>query len=125
MEPSDVSTLRVPAGPTWLEVVRLFVCSVGEASGLPPEGIDELRLVLTEICADAPGLPDGTIALELRSSDGRLGVTCEGVLPPSRDDDPSDPHVLRTRVLDALVPDATWVRTEERPATVLFEVAKH
>lgn len=122
MKPDDVSTLLVPAREPWLDVVRLFVSSIAETCGLGAEAIHDLRLVITEVCADAPGTPDGMIAIEVSGRDTHMAVRCEGVMPLSRTDNPSDPSVIRTRVLEALIPHATWLRTGDQPATVLFDV---
>jgi hypothetical protein len=122
LKPSEVATLLVPARGSWLDVVRLFVTSVAETCGLDADAIEDLRLAITEICADAPGTAEGAIAIEMTTRNGGLTVRCEGVMALSRIDEPSDTQVLRTRVLEALLPDATWLRTGDDPATVLFAV---
>jgi len=107
----------------WSDVVRLFVASLAETWDIAREKVDDLRRAITEICSNAPGRDDGTILVEVRRLSGRVQIRCEGIAPLSRGDEPTDPDVLRTRVLEALIPDATWIRIDEQPATVLFDVA--
>jgi hypothetical protein len=121
--PDDVSTLLVPARGPWLDVVRLFVTSIAETCGLGADVIDDLRLIITEICADAPGTSEGVVAIEVSGRDKRLVFRCDGVMPLSRLEEASNPVVLRGRLLEALLPHATWLRTGDQPATVLFDVA--
>jgi anti-sigma regulatory factor (Ser/Thr protein kinase) len=60
------ATLRVPAETDALGLVRLFAASIGRHLDVPSEGIEDLKLALTEVCSAAieasrPG--DGLVAI--------------------------------------------------------------
>jgi anti-sigma regulatory factor (Ser/Thr protein kinase) len=76
----QIATLSIPADPGYLAVSRQAL--VGATAGMPiaDEQLDDLKLVLSEICANAivhayGGGPDGRIDVTFRRSDGELEVT--------------------------------------------------
>jgi anti-sigma regulatory factor (Ser/Thr protein kinase) len=76
----QVATLSIPSDAGYLAVSRQAL--VGAAAGLPlgDEDIDDLKLVLSEICANAilhayGGRPDGCIDVTFRRSEREFEVT--------------------------------------------------
>ena len=98
----DEVALSVPADPASAATVRLFAASLGSTFDVAPEEIEDLKLVLSELCAAAVG---GSEAFEVRVTevDGRLRFECRGVdqaLGPDAD--------LRRGMLEALIPEAEY-----------------
>ena len=76
----QIATLSVPSDPAYLAVSRQAL--VGATAGLPiaDDDLDDLKLVLSEICANAivhayGQRPDGRIDVTFRSSPTELEVT--------------------------------------------------
>jgi anti-sigma regulatory factor (Ser/Thr protein kinase) len=77
---AQVATLSIPSDAGYLAVSRQAL--VGAVAGLPlgDEELDDLKLVLSEICANAivhayGGRPDGCIDVTFRRSERELEVT--------------------------------------------------
>ena len=76
----QIATLSIPSDPGYLAVSRqALTCA---AAGLPiaDEDLDDLKLVLSEVCANAivhayAGGPDGRIDVTFRRSEAELEVT--------------------------------------------------
>ena len=47
------ATIRVPADPPSLALVRLFVAAIGRHADFQEEDVDDLKLALTEVCSAA------------------------------------------------------------------------
>lgn len=76
----QIATLSIPSDPAYLAVSRQAL--IGAAAGLPirDEELDDLKLVLSEICANAivhayGRQPDGRIDVTFRRSSEELEVT--------------------------------------------------
>jgi anti-sigma regulatory factor (Ser/Thr protein kinase) len=75
-----IATLSIPSDPEYLAISRQAL--IGAAAGLdmPDEDLDDLKLVLSEICANAivhgyGRKPDGRIEVTFRRSPRELEVT--------------------------------------------------
>jgi hypothetical protein len=64
-EEARSATLRVPAATDALGLVRLFAASMGRHLDVPSEIVDDLKLVLTEVCSAAieSSRPGGTVGV--------------------------------------------------------------
>jgi anti-sigma regulatory factor (Ser/Thr protein kinase) len=99
---ADEISLRVPATPASLVTVRLFAASIGDVFGLAEEEVQDLKLVLSELCAGAVG-GSGSFDVAVTATDGRLLIVCRSA--ESADDPAAD---RRRGILEALIPDAVY-----------------
>lgn len=93
--------LRVPAEPSSLATVRTFASSAGRALGLDDGSIEDLRLILSELCADAVG--GSAFSTTITEDGSRLQVRCEG--PTNASGSVAD---RRRGILEAMIPDAIY-----------------
>jgi anti-sigma regulatory factor (Ser/Thr protein kinase) len=73
-----VAELIVPADVTLLTVCRMVLAGVGSGLPLSDQALDDLKLVLSEICAGAmerTATPGGTVEIAFRYSDTEIEVT--------------------------------------------------
>jgi anti-sigma regulatory factor (Ser/Thr protein kinase) len=81
MEAADlelVAELIVPADVEMLTVCRTTLAGVGAGLALSDQILDDLKLVLSEVCAAAmqrTGGLDGTVGIEFRRSHGEIEVS--------------------------------------------------
>ncbi len=91
--------LRVPAEPASLATVRAFAASAGDALGLGPDAVEDLKLILNELCAGAE--PPHMFEVALSEAADGVAVDCVG------DQGASGPVADRRRgILEALIPEA-------------------
>lgn len=101
--------LRVPAEGSFVSTVRIFAGAIGRRSDFDDERIDDLKLALSEIASGmiAEGTEARSLAVEIASDDRGLHVRVTGPLTGTdASADRGADH--RRRLLEALVPDATW-----------------
>src|SRR5262245_26393316 len=74
-----IATISVPAAPAYLSVCRQALVGAVERLGLADEELDDLKLVLSETCANAilhgSRSPADVIDVEFRGSDDEIEVT--------------------------------------------------
>jgi anti-sigma regulatory factor (Ser/Thr protein kinase) len=73
-----VAELVVPADTDMLTVCRTVLAGVGNALPLSDEALDDLKLVLSEICAAAmerSAGPDATVDIAFRCSDREIEIS--------------------------------------------------
>ncbi len=108
----EVLRLHVPADPAQVAAIRSFVGATGRRAGCDAEAIDDLRLALTEACAQAidEGVARGGLDVRSWVEDGSLVLELEPAprftsLGPS---DPLDPSsgAGRWALVSALFPTA-------------------
>jgi anti-sigma regulatory factor (Ser/Thr protein kinase) len=81
-----LAELVVPADPEMLAVCRTTLAGVGAGLPLSDSALDDLKLVLTEVCGEAMSrCRAGTVGIEFRSSQDELEVTVAdtGAGPPA------------------------------------------
>lgn len=101
----EAVTLRVPADPAQMGTVRILAGAVGRHAGLGVEQIEDLKLVLSELCAgvvETSG-PNGFVEMRFEWELGSLSteVRTAGSSSKDRTGDVAD---QRRRLLDALAP---------------------
>lgn len=75
-ELSLVAELVVPADPEMLTVCRTTLAGVGAGLALSDAALDDLKLVLTEVCGEAMSRSSGgTVGIAFRSSADEIEVT--------------------------------------------------
>jgi anti-sigma regulatory factor (Ser/Thr protein kinase) len=94
----------LPADAGWLAIVRLFVASSGRQLELDAETVEDVKLVVTELCSAALESADGTqgtLTVEIGSTGPDAAVTVRGTGVTFG----AIPHGdARGQMLDALVP---------------------
>jgi Histidine kinase-like ATPase domain len=53
IDAGSTTTLAIPADPAYVGTVRYFAATIARHEGLPEELIDDLRLAVSEACAEA------------------------------------------------------------------------
>ena len=93
--------LRVPAEPSSLATVRTFASSAGHAMRLDEGSIEDLKLILSELCAGSVG--GSAFSTTITEDGSRLQVRCEG--PTDASGSVAD---RRRGILEAMIPDAIY-----------------
>jgi anti-sigma regulatory factor (Ser/Thr protein kinase) len=73
-----VAELIVPADVTLLTVCRMVLAGVGSGLPLSDQALDDLKLVLSEVCGAAmqrTGAAGGTVGIEFRTSQAEIEVS--------------------------------------------------
>ncbi len=112
-------TVKVPAEPDFVHVLRSVVATVAARVDLTFDEIDDLRLAVDEACAQLLGLPSGATALTVRISPRDAGglvvvVTIDAEVrawPPEGAE-----RTLTWQVLAALADDARFEEADGHPA---------
>lgn len=100
--------LSVPAEVAYAATVRVFAGAVARAAGLDEERVDDLKLILSELCANASEGPGGPgLEIVARPGVGSIEAVCRGAGdPPAGHGGDVEDH--RARLLAALAPDLAW-----------------
>jgi serine/threonine-protein kinase RsbW len=110
-------TVKVPAQPDFVHVLRSVVATVAARADLTFDEIDDLRLAVDEACAQLLALPAETLTIRLSpSDDGGLVVVVTTdadvrVWPPAGAE-----RTLTWQVLAALADDARFEQVDGQPA---------
>ena len=110
-------TVKVPAQPDFVHVLRSVVATVAARADLTFDEIDDLRLAVDEACAQLLALPATTLTIRLSpSDDGGLVVVVTTdadvrVWPPAGAE-----RTLTWQVLAALADDARFEQVDGKPA---------
>jgi hypothetical protein len=101
---ADPYELQVPADPSGLSTVRVFLRAVARSVDATPERTDDLELVVSEISAAVVEGGGRWVTVTVRPEPARLGVDVRGdAAPPAPEDNP-----IRVDLLASLAPDTTW-----------------
>ena len=113
---ADTVTLELPARPDHIVLARLMAAAVGSRADFNVEDVDDLRLVVGEICGSLIGSDrHGRLSLTFNFNGGRIEVTCLRAAPADEEDksDPTpsrfDPSSLSATIVQALVDDCRTV----------------
>jgi Histidine kinase-like ATPase domain len=125
VSPGSLS-LSVPTRTEHIGTVRSFIAAAAAHFGLAEEPIEDLKLAVSEICADANEAPaDGRILVHVTGGASALEIQIAGLAWPlpeaTRGADPT--HVFRRRLIDALIPEAVFTPSDDG-AAVRFTVAR-
>ena len=118
---ADRFALEIPLDAAHILTARLFAGGVARSLELGEETADILQLTLTEICSEAiERRRDGRIVIDV-SSDMvamRVNVVAIGAVGDQAHSTQAEATYRRT-LIEALVPDATFVEEQDR-LTVMF-----
>lgn len=90
----DTVSLRVPASPEYLQVVRLIAAGLAARLGFTLEDIEDLKIAVDEMCAYLTGAQGREGSLEVRYTvhGDRLDISGVGRFAPG--------HKVRTELTD-------------------------
>ena len=97
--------LSVPADPSGLSTVRVFLRAIARSLDAAAERSDDLELIVSEVCASLVEGGSRHLDIEVRSvgEDGlSVAVNADGVRSPAED------NSIRGDLLGTLAPDLTW-----------------
>ena len=101
---ADPYELQVPADPSGLSTVRVFLRAVARSVDATPERTDDLELIVSEISAALVEGGGRWVTVTVRTEPLRLDVDVRGdAAPPAPEDNP-----IRADLLASLAPDTTW-----------------
>ena len=112
-------TVRVPAEPDFVHVLRSVVATIAARAELTFDEIDDLRLAVDEACAQLLALPSAatTLALHISPADGGGLVVVATIDAEVRVWPPEGAErTLTWQVLAALADDARFEEVDGRPA---------
>jgi anti-sigma regulatory factor (Ser/Thr protein kinase) len=96
---SEAMTLEIPVDPAYAVTARLFVATAARDLGLSDGSVDDLRLAVSELVANAVEADEsGPITLTVTTEDRALFVRATGVGPIG-----DEPPISRRSLLLALV----------------------
>lgn len=104
-EPRDAVTVSVPAHPEYVHVLRAVVASVASRARITLDGVDDLRLAVTEAAARLLAIRAGltTLTLEARVLDDRVELAVRADAPVAEWPPPGFEQTLAWTVMTALV----------------------
>lgn len=100
----DPYALSVPADPSGLSTVRVFLRAIARSVDAAPERSDDLELIVSEVCAALVEGGSRRLDIEVRPDDTGFSVAVEGDAAPS----PPDDNAIRGDLLGTLAPDLAW-----------------
>ena len=109
---SSTVSLAIPADPAFVGTVRYFAATVARHAGLPEERTDDLRLAVSEACAEAMEAGEAgsiRVALSLHSAGIAVEVTSSSLRPGGAAPLPEGSELVpiyRLQLIRALFPDA-------------------
>jgi serine/threonine-protein kinase RsbW len=121
---SDI-TVRIPARPEYLHVVRQAVSSVAARLNFSFDGIDDLRIAVDEACSSLLSISSPATFLTVRMiPDGdSLSVVASTDASPTAWPPPGAQQTLAWQVLTALANEVTFDREDGDPALRLVKTA--
>jgi anti-sigma regulatory factor (Ser/Thr protein kinase) len=99
--------LTVPPDARSASTLRSFVSAVGRTLALDAERVEDLKLILTEVCdaaAEAGSLENLSVAVNEGTGDRVASVRCAGAGPPPG----GGTTEFRSRLLRSLAEDLDW-----------------
>jgi hypothetical protein len=116
--------LRLPADPSFMATARVFAASVGRTLGMDDERVQDLKLVVSELCASSSerGASDAAVDLAVDWDDAEVRFVCRGagrLVAPGADEDPTP---YRWRLIEALTERSNVLSHPDGSTTVRFSL---
>jgi anti-sigma regulatory factor (Ser/Thr protein kinase) len=102
----DLFELHVEGDPTGLSTIRVFVGAIARSMGADPERVDDLQLIVSEICSELLEAGGSELHVAVRRVDGSVDVSVDGVgaeVPMEEEG-----KTVRRELLETLSPDTAW-----------------
>lgn len=125
----DRFSLKIPAAAAYVGTARIFAATIARQSGVSEEGVEDLKLAISEACA--AGVRDegeGAIGVLVERGGGALvfEIVGEDLPPPPSDDLVATPESFRRSVgydvIRSLFPDAQILSDDDRAGRIRFAV---
>ncbi len=111
--------IKIPPRSPYVGVVRLAITSLGRTAGLGEEAVDDLKIAVSEACANAvlaheeAGVSD-PVAVRWTDEADRIVVDVDYATPMTEEEETEDSHgfssrlVLSTALLESLVDECEF-----------------
>jgi len=115
-------TIRIPASPVYIGVVRLVAAGLASRLNFTIDEIEDLKIAVDELCAYLTGSQgrDGDLQLAFSISDNRIEIRGQGHLSPGQPVRTELTDFSRM-ILDTVVDSATLEQADGSP---VFELSK-
>lgn len=105
-EADEVFELHVGGDPTGLSTIRVFVRAVARSVDADAERVDDVQLIVSEICSELLEAGGRELHIAVRRADGTLDVSVDGVGASVSMD--GEAKAFRRELLQTLSPDTAW-----------------
>jgi hypothetical protein len=102
----DLFELHVEGDPTGLSTIRVFVRAIARSVDADAERVDDLQLIVSEICSELLEAGGRELNVTVRRDDATLDVSVEGVHAAVSMD--GEDKAFRRELLRSLAPDTEW-----------------
>ena len=102
----DVFELHVGGDPTGLSTIRVFVRAIARTLDADAERIDDVQLIVSEICSELLEAGGRELHVAVRRANGTLDVSVDGVGASVSMD--GEDKAFRRELLETLSPDTAW-----------------
>ena len=113
----DTVTIRIPAAPAYVQVVRLVAAGLASRLKFTIDDIEDLKIAVDEVCAYLTGAQgrEGDLHIRFTVTDDRIEIAGTGNLAPGQKIRTDLTEFSRV-ILDTVVDSATLDTTNGRPA---------
>jgi anti-sigma regulatory factor (Ser/Thr protein kinase) len=101
----DLFELHVEGDPTGLSTIRVFLGVIARSMGADPERVDDLQLIVSEICSELLEAGGSELHVAVRRVDGTVDVSVDGV---GAEVSVEEGKTFRRELLETLSPDTAW-----------------
>jgi serine/threonine-protein kinase RsbW len=113
----DTVTIRIPASPAYVHVVRLVAAGLASRLQFTIDNIEDLKIAVDEVCAYLTGAQgrEGDLDVRFTVTDDRIEIAGTGILAPGQKTR-TDLTEFSRMILDTVVDSATLDSANGRPA---------
>jgi serine/threonine-protein kinase RsbW len=118
----DTVTIRIPASPAYVQVVRLVAAGLASRLKFTIDDIEDLKIAVDELCAYLTGTQgrEGDLDIRFTVADDRIEIAGTGILAPGQRIR-TDLTEFSQMILDTVVDSATLDRTNGSPSFSLVK----
>jgi serine/threonine-protein kinase RsbW len=118
----DTVTIRIPASPAYVQVVRLVAAGLASRLKFTIDDIEDLKIAVDEVCAYLTGAQgrEGDLHIRFTVADDRIEIAGTGMLAPGQKIR-TDLTDFSRMILDTVVDSASLDSTNGRPAFSLVQ----
>jgi anti-sigma regulatory factor (Ser/Thr protein kinase) len=102
----ELFELHVEGDPTGLSTIRVFVRAIARSVDADAERVDDLQLIVSEICSELLEAGGRELDVAVRRDDSTLDVSVEGVDAVVAME--GEDKAFRRELLRSLAPDTEW-----------------